>query len=88
MDIGETFLDKLLRHPGAGIFIGSGTVENEGLVLAIALHRRAVVIFVKPLGALDLKFTGTPVPARSNIENDEVGRAQHRLQLVFVHLFN
>ena len=36
---------KLPRHPGTGLFVGSGAIENEGLVFGIFIEPTLNILF-------------------------------------------
>ena len=74
--LGKSVLLKLLCHPGTGCLAGSGTVEDQGLLLGIFGCPGINVCRVLPDRALNFRRACLPIPATAHIQDHDVAVAK------------
>jgi hypothetical protein len=83
IDLRKPFLQQFLCHPGTGSFRGSGSVQNEGIILRIFVNPRRDILGFFPDGALDLRMALSPVTGGAYIQDDQIGFPEHCLEIIF-----
>ena len=81
--LGEPHTFEFAPHPGAGIFVGSGAVENNVLLGLIFFGPDLYLIRIFADGAFYLFLTGTPVFTDAHVDDGQIGRAETRIDLLF-----
>lgn len=85
VDLRESRLHQLPRHPDAGIFVVSGAIQDNGLALVQFRHPLPGPVECSPNAVLDHPLAFIPIPFPPDVDDFDIRRIKQGQQLLCLH---